>query len=254
MSLEQTSEAIWKLHQSGVHFPEPWVGKLSLDEAYRVQQEILKRKLGQGSKQAGWKVGLSATVARDMFGAQSPVFGYLLESNRHRSGHSFALAGMTNPLVESEVLVVLGKDLAGPNVTPEMARAAVKEIAPAFEIIERRGDMRVDLPLGVADNVMQKEFVVGPARPLTPGEDLGEVRVEVWINGKMADSVLGREAMDNPIHSLAWLANSVHRFGGALKAGQCILTGTFTKPNAVSPGDRIESRFSGLGTVSASFK
>jgi 2-keto-4-pentenoate hydratase len=254
MSMEQTAEAIWKSHQAGVHFPDSWVGKLSLDDAYRVQQDILKRKLGQGGKQAGWKVGLSATVARDMFGAKSPVFGYLLEANRHRSGHSFSLAGMITPLVESEVLVVLGKDLPGPDATPEKARAAVKEICPAFEIIERRGDMRVDLPLGVADNVMQKEFVVGPARALAPNEDLGEVRVEVWINGKMVDSVLGREAMDNPINSLAWLANTVHRFGGTLKAGQCILTGTFTKPNVVAQGDRIESRFSGLGTVSTSFK
>jgi len=254
MSMQHTVESIWKSQQSGVHFPGAWIGKLSLDDAYRVQQEILKIRLGEGATQAGWKVGLSATVAREMFGAKSPVFGYLLEASRHRSGHAFALAGLISPLVESEVLVVLGKDLSGPDVTLDQARAAVKEICPAFEIIERRGDMRVDLALGVADNVMQKEFVVGPARPLSPEEDLGDVRVEVWINGKMADSVLGREAMDNPIQSLAWLANAVHRFGGALKAGQCVLTGTFTKPNAVSPGDRIESRFSGLGTVSASFR
>jgi 2-keto-4-pentenoate hydratase len=253
MSMEQASEAIWKSHEAGMHFPTEWVGKLSLDEAYRVQQDILRRKLQQGGEQAGWKVGLSAKVARDMMGAKAPVFGYLLAKNRHRSGHSFDVAKLTNPMVESEVLVILGQDLPGPNVTPEQARAAVKEIAPAFEIIERRGDMRVDLPLGVADNVMQAEFVVGPARPLAPAEDLGDVRVEVWINGKLTDSVLGRDVMDNPLASLAWLANSVHRFGGVLKAGHCVLTGTFTKPAPASRGDRIESRFSSLGTVSARF-
>lgn len=254
MPIEQTIEAIWSSHQAGVHFPEQWIGKLSLDDAYRVQQGILQRKLAAGARQAGWKVGLSAEAVRKMFGAPSPVFGYLLEGNRAPSGHAFKLDQLGQPMVESEVLVILGKDLKGPGVTPEQARAAVKEIAPAFEIIARRGgDMRTDLPLGVADNVMQTAFVVGSPRPLAPAENPGEIRAEVWINGKMAESVLGKDVMDNPLQSVAWLANALPAFGAVLKAGQIILTGTFTKPFPVGRGDHFETRFSGLGSVSASF-
>ena len=63
----------------------------------------------------------------------------------------------------------------------------------------------------------------------------------------------GKAAMDNPIDSVAWLANALAPLGGSLKAGQVILTGTFTKPPAANKGDRFETHFSGLGTVTASF-
>jgi 2-keto-4-pentenoate hydratase len=254
MSIEQTIEAIWTCHQTGVHFPEQWRGKLSLDEAYRVQQGILQRRLAGGAHQAGWKVGLTADPVRKLFGASAPVFGYLLEENRFPSGHAFASDRLSEPAVESEVIVTLGQALAGPGVTVEQARAAVKEIAPAFEIIARRGgDLRSDLGLGVADNVMQAAFVVGSARPLRPQEDLGEIRAEVWVNGKPAESVLGREVMDNPLRSLVWLANALPAFGAALQAGHRVLTGSFTKPIPAGRGDRFETRFSGLGSVAASF-
>ena len=253
MPIEQTIDAIWKCHQSGDHFPEAWKGKLSVDDGYRVQQGILAKKLAAGARQAGWKIGFTGDAVRKMFGASAPVFGYLLEAGRFPSGHAFALEKLGAALVESEVLVILGKELKGPGVTRDQARAAIREIAPAFEIITRRGDMRVDLPLGLADNVMHTALVVGPARALKPGEDLGEIRAEALINGKPTETVLGREAMDNPVDSLAWLANTVAAFGKSLAAGQVVLTGTFTKPPAASRGDRFETRFSGLGTVSASF-
>lgn len=253
MASEQTVEAIWTLHQAGMHFPQDWIGKLSLNDAYEVQQGILKRRLAAGARQTGWKIGFTATGVRKMFGATAPVFGYLLEAGKHASGHAFSLQELGSAMVESEVLVILGMDLKGPGVTAPQARAAIKEIAPAFEIITRRGDPKVDVPLAVADNVMHTAYVVGAPRPLTPDENLGDVRVEALVNGQIGETVLGREAMDNPIDSVAWLANALAPLGGSLKAGQVILTGTFTKPPAVKAGDRFESRFTGLGNVTASF-
>lgn len=253
MASEQTIDAIWKLHQAGTHFPQDWIGKLSLRDAYEVQQGILKRKLAAGAKQSGWKIGFTADAVRKMFGASAPVFGYLLDGNMKPSGHEFSLKALGSALVESEVLVILGKDLKGPGVTTAQAREAVKEIAPAFEIITRRGDPKVDVSLAVADNVMQTAYVVGLPRPLKDGENLGDIRVEALVNGQVGETVLGKEAMDNPIDSLAWLANSLAPLGQSLKAGQVVLTGTFTKPPVAKSGDKFESRFSGLGTVKASF-
>ena len=146
--------------------------------------------------------------------------------------------------------MTLGQDLAGPGVSADQARAAVKEIAPAFEIIANRGgDLRPDMSLGLADNVMQAAYVTGET--LAPGADLdyGEIRVEVEINGKLAENVLGREVMDSPLESLAWLANAVADYGLSLKSGQRVLTGSFTKPIPVSKGDRFESKMIFRGEV-----
>ncbi|MEE8555077.1 MAG: fumarylacetoacetate hydrolase family protein [bacterium] len=254
MNVERTIEAMWNSHRAGNHFPEEWRGKIGLEDAYRVQQGLLGRHVAEGSSQSGWKVGLTADAVRDLFGAKAPVFGYLLAGNAYASSHSFDFDALPPPSVESEVIMTLGQDLAGPGVTAEQARAAVKEIAPAFEIIANRGgDLRTDLSLGLVDNVMQAAYVTGEARAPAADLDYGEIRVEVEINGKLAENVLGREAMDNPLDSLAWLANAVADYGLSLKAGQQVLTGSFTKPIPVSKGDRFESKFSGLGSVSATF-
>ena len=88
----------------------------------------------------------------------------------------------------------------------------------------------------------------------TAALDFGDVRATVRINGEVKATPLGREAIDNQLRTVAWLANALHRYGRRLQAGQRIMTGSFTKPLPVSPGDSFETEFSAIGTVSASFE
>jgi 2-keto-4-pentenoate hydratase len=254
MCTEQTVEALWDSQQGGDVFPQAWRGKLDLNEAYRVQLGILERKLARGERQAGWKVGLTAAAMREMFGGKEPVFGYLLESGRIASGHRFRCAELRAPMLESELLLTLAQDLSGPSATADDARRAVATVAPALEIVEMRGaDMRVDLPLAMTDNVAQRAFVHGAAIAFSPTLDFGAIRADVRINGQTKVTALGREAIDNQLQTLAWLANTLHRHGRRLQAGQCIMTGSFTKPLPISAGDKFETEFSALGSVEASF-
>ena len=254
MDLNSTVEAIWNAHRAGDHFPQDWLGKLDLREGYSVQSGIRQRHLGQGAAQAGWKVGLTADPVREMFGATAPVYGYLLAANGHPSGHTFQHAEIPKPALESEIMLVLAEDLCGPNLTPEQARAAVKEVIPAFEIISHRGgDVATDMALALADNVLQAAFVMGNAIPFTSDIELADETAEVTANGGVKATALCRDVMDHPMASLAWLANTLHDNGLSLSAGDRILTGSFNKPFPINAGDQLETRFSGLGSVSASF-
>lgn len=254
MSTEQTVQALWESQQRGEVFPQAWRGKLDLHEAYRVQLGILGRRQAAGERQVGWKVGLTAKSIRDMYNASERVFGYLLESGRIASGHRFRFNDLRTPMVENELLITLSQDILGPNATADDARRATATIAPAFEIIEMRGaDMKADLPLALTDNVAQRAFVHSAAIAFSPDLDFGSVRAEVRINGETAISVLGREAIDNQLETLAWLANALHKHGRKLQAGQCIMSGSFTKPLPVKAGDRFETSFSAVGSVAVSF-
>jgi 2-keto-4-pentenoate hydratase len=255
MSIEQTVDALWAGQQRGDVFPAQWRGTLSVDEGYRVQLAILERKLARGERQAGWKAGLTADAMRELFGASEPVFGYLLQSNRLASGHAFPVSELRAPMLEHELMLALGADLSGPDATPESAAAAVASVAPAFEVVEQRGaDMKADLPLALTDNVAQRAFVHGTAVALAPGFDFGAVQAEVRVNGEAKARVTGREVIDNQLRTLAWLANTLHRFGRRLQAGQVVLSGSFTKPMPIAAGDRFETVFSGIGPVAATFR
>ena len=254
MSTEQCIQALWDAHQRGDFFPQAWRGKLDLPEAYRVQLGLLDRKVAGGERQAGWKVGLTADAMREMFGGKEPVFGYLLESGSIASGHRFRFAELRSPMIEHELLITLAHDVPGPNATREDARRAVATIAPALEIVEMRGpNMRDDMPLAITDNVAQRAYVHGRAIPLSSNLDLGSVRASIRANGEVKANPLGREAIDNQLQTLAWLANALHRYGRQLRAGQRVMTGSFTKPMPIAQGDTFETEFSEIGKVTASF-
>jgi len=254
MTTEQIVKALWDSHERGDFFPEAWIGKLDLEQAYRVQLGLLDMKLAHGEQQAGWKVGLTADAMREMFGGEEPVFGNLLESGAIASGHHFELSGLRNPMVENELLITMGQDLSGPGARPEDARQAITTVAPAFEIVEMRGaDMRVDLPLAITDNVAQRAFVHGESIALEPDLDFGAIQAEMLVNREVRESVLGGDVMDNQLQTVAWLANALHRYGRHLEAGQRIMSGSFTKPVPVDAGNSIETRFSSVGAVKASF-
>jgi 2-keto-4-pentenoate hydratase len=66
-------------------------------------------------------------------------------------------------------------------------------------------------------------------------------------------SVQGKDSIDNQIQTIAWLANHLAHYDLALEAGQCIMTGSMTKPTPIEKGDAWETTFSSIGSVSATF-
>lgn len=241
-------------HQSrGEYLPAEWLGRLTMEDGYRVQLAHLARKVAGGARQAGWKVGLTAPQMRELFGNPDPVFGHLMQSARRDAGASFSWAALRKPAMESELMLTLGRDLAGPDVTADAARAAVATVAPALELVELgRADMRTDLALAVADNVAQYAFIHATPVPLG-ALDFAAVRAQVEVNGAVVADVVGRDVIDHQLQTLAWLARTLHRFGQGLKAGDCVMTGSFTKPLPMAQGDAIRTTFGGLGEVSAVF-
>ncbi|GIX45998.1 MAG: 2-hydroxypenta-2,4-dienoate hydratase [Candidatus Tectimicrobiota bacterium] len=254
MTVDEAVRLLWEAWQQQRPAPEELRGQLTLDTAYRVQLGLLARHLAAGEQQAGWKIGLTAEAVRRLYGSSEPVFGYLLQSRCFRSGHAFAHAAIPHPALEAELCFTLGRSLRGPGVTPAQVLDAVASVAPALEIVSLRGSLAADLPLGVAENVSQWAYVVAPAQAPYPRDlDLDAVAVEVRRNGKTVLRARGAEALDNPLHALAWLANRLAAYGRALEAGQCVLTGSFIKPQPVAPGEHWEAHFTPLGSVAATF-
>jgi len=254
MDLEATIEALWEATRQGIYYPPEWRGKLSLEEGYRVQLGLLERSLKLGETQSGWKVGLTAEDIRQQLGFHEPVFGFLLKSTHRRTGTVLAFDELLAPCFENELCVTLDRPLQGPGVITDDARAAIATVAPALEIVERRGDFAADPPLGMADNVQQKWYVTGPAVPV--GEHLpplSEVAAEIFINGESVAEAMGSAVLGDPAASVAWLANKLAEFDRRIEPGMHIMTGSLTRQFPIAQGDLIEARFEPIGTVTAEF-
>jgi 2-keto-4-pentenoate hydratase len=130
--------------------------------------------------------------------------------------------------------------------------AAIATVAPALEIIETRGDFTRQLALALADNAQQKAFVVGTPVALAAAPDLPSVRARVSINGAEVARGTGDAVLGHPFHALAWLAGKLAEFGQRLRAGDVVMSGSFTRQFPLAAGDRVETVFDGIGSVTAS--
>ena len=232
----------------GEYFPKAWFDRLSLDDAYRLQLALLEHR---GARRVGWKVGLTSTAIQQQFQVHEPVFGCLLADGKLDSGHVFRRDELIEPGFENELCIVMGRDLA-PDATREDVAAAIARVHPAFEIIETRGDLTRQLALALADNAQQKAFVLGPAIGGGALPELDAVRVSVRINGAEVATADGSAVLGHPHNSLTFLAAKLAQFGETVRAGDYIMSGSFTRQFPLAQGDRVEAAFAGIGTVSAS--
>lgn len=252
MDLDAAAETLWRSIEHGVHDPPALRGALTLDHAYAIQLRLLARHEARGERLAGWKVGLTARAIQQQLGFHEPVMGYLLRSGQRSSPAAFAHAELISPAIENELCLTVGEALRGPGVTLQRAAAAISQVAPALEVVERRQRAPMDFALTMADSAQQKAFVCG--EPIAyDGRDLARVPVDVFVDGAWQERALGAEVMGNPVASLAWLANTLARFGRSVEAGAHVMSGSFTRQYGAGKGSSVEARFEGVGSVSASF-
>jgi 2-keto-4-pentenoate hydratase len=245
--LATTVASFWAARTRGEWFPEAWKDKLTNDQAYQVLFGLMARRLAGGERQIGWKVGLTSKAIQQQFNVHEPVFGCILESRP--SGHVFAPGDLISPGFENELCLRMGKDLAGA-VSRDQALDAVASVHPSLEIIETRGDLTRQLALALADNAQQKTVILGApvALPVNPET----VSVRVVINTETAATGTGDAVLGHPLNSVVWLAGKLAEFGRGLKAGDIVMSGSFTRQFPINPGDTIRAEFSGVGAVETS--
>jgi 2-keto-4-pentenoate hydratase len=252
-ALAQAVEEFWRARASGVYFPPAWSDRLDLDDAYRIQLALVTRRCTEDVSHVGWKVGLTAKPIQEQFKVHEPVFGCLLSEGRVASGHAFRHGELIAPGFENEICVVLNRDLVGAKLGIDDVARAVDRCHPALEIIETRGDFTRQLALALADNAQQKFFVLGPPVHLSADLDLSAIGARVLVNGAEVGRGRGDAVLGHPLRSVAWLAGKLAPYGRRLKAGDHIMTGSFTRQFPIARGDRVRTEFERVGVVEAAF-
>jgi 2-keto-4-pentenoate hydratase len=218
-----------------------------LDVGLAVQLAVLGRWEAAGEALGGWKIGLTSRAGRDSMGPGFRPFGYVLASRVLAPGVRVGAAG--GHALEPEIGLTIGAPLGG-EVTADEARAAVRSVHPAFEILQRRvtGDARRPL-VRLADGLGQWAVVLGPGVP--PGDSLAGLTVELSRDGvPVGTSGSGPDVIDDPYLSLARVCRVLARHGRRLEAGQAVITGSILDPVRLDEPATWEARFGPLGPVS----
>jgi 2-keto-4-pentenoate hydratase len=223
-------------------------------DAYEIQLANISDRLKAGALVRGHKVGLSSRAMQTMMGVDEPDYGHLLDDMFCFEGDAVPAGRYLYPRVEVEVGFVLGAPLSGPACTVADVLGATEFVCPAIEIIDSRiRDWKIGIADTIADNASSAGVVLGGRRTPLAGVDLRTIGAVLRRNGEVVQTGAAGAVLGNPATAVAWLANTVHRFGVSLDAGHVILPGSCTRAVDVRAGDVVRADFDVLGTVSVRF-
>lgn len=227
---------------------------ITIENAYHIQERLIRRRLGAGETVIGKKVGATSKVVQNMLGVQQPDFGSLLSGMLYNEGEAIPISRLIQPKAEGEIAFILKRDLMGPGVTTAEVLAATESVMPCFEIVDSRiTDWKIKIQDTVADNASCGVFVLGD-RVIDPRKvELGLAGMVLEKNGEIVGIGAGAAALGHPLNAMAWLANTLGLLGIPLKAGEVILSGSLAALIPVQLGDSLRVSIGGIGGCSVRF-
>jgi 2-oxopent-4-enoate/cis-2-oxohex-4-enoate hydratase len=229
-------------------------GDLTIDDAYKISLGLLARRQADGERVIGKKIGVTAKVVQDMLGVNQPDFGFLTAPMLTGERIDIAAHGLIQPRAEAEIAFILKRALNGPGITEADVLDATDSVAPCFEIVDSRiENWQIGIVDTVADNASCGVFTLGAARIDPRGLDLPALRVTVTKNGQFLSEGLGSAVQGSPLTAVAWLANTLGRYGVSLDAGDIILSGSLVPLEPARAGDVFEMELEGVGGCAIRF-
>ncbi|BAU74895.1 2-oxo-hept-4-ene-1,7-dioate hydratase [Metapseudomonas furukawaii] len=233
---------------------------ISIEDAYAIQRAWVERKIRDGRRLVGHKIGLTSRAMQVSSNITEPDYGALLDDMLFEEGSDIPFDRFIVPRVEVELAFILGKPLRGPDCTVFDVLEATEWVIPALEIIDAR-IQQVDPVTQVtrkvfdtiSDNAANAGVVMG-GRAVRPTEiDLRRVPAILYRNGVIEESGVSAAVLNHPAKGVAWLANKLAPYDVTLEAGQIILGGSFTRPVAARPGDTFHVDYDQLGSIACRF-
>ena len=228
------------------------IGPTTLAEAYDAQEALHPLLAARYGAAAGVKIATTTRVMQKLMGIDRPSFGVIFADRIHSSPARLDLGKFISLKIECELAVRLGHSLpplAAP-YTGETVAAAVEAIMPAFELVDDRAANYNDtsaLSL-IADNCWNAGVVLGRGTPYAPGFELNGLAGLLTINSRGQQH--GRT--EDPLRTVAWVANMAAERGRALRMGHIIMTGSIIPTLPIGSGDRFSLAIGSLGVVELS--
>jgi 2-oxo-3-hexenedioate decarboxylase len=200
-------------------------------DAYKIQDDLVSRRLGRGERVAGIKLGLTSKAKMQQMGIGEAIWGRLTDAMRIPDGGVVELSERIHPKVEPEVaFLVEGGTIAA--------------IAPAIELIDSRYEnFTFTLAEVIADNTSAAGFVVGAWQPVPDGVDNLGVLLE--IDGRVAEIGSTAAILGDPRRAFT----DALRLAGTLEDGWIVLAGAATAAVSLTPGASVRVSVEKIGTA-----
>jgi 2-oxo-hept-3-ene-1,7-dioate hydratase len=241
------------------HFSRSHPG-MTIEDGYAIQRAWVALEMADGRTIKGRKIGLTSRAMQQASQITEPDYAPLMDDMFFEPGSDISITRFIAPRIEVELAFVLGGPLKGPGITMFDVLNATEYVTPAVEIIDARieqFDRETKAPRKVFDTISDfaanAGIVVG-GRPVRPMDvDLRWIGAMLYKNGVVEETGLAAAVLNHPATGVAWLANKIAAYDEALRAGDVVLGGSFTRPTTAATGDNFHVDFGHLGSIAFRF-
>jgi 2-oxopent-4-enoate/cis-2-oxohex-4-enoate hydratase len=169
-------------------------------------------------------------------------------------GDTIHMSDLIQPRAEGEIAFVLGEDLEGPGIEPEDVLPATERLVACFEIVDSRiENWKIRIQDTIADDASSALFVLGKDSVRPGAVDLERSAMVLEKNGEVVGRGTGAATLGSPLIAVAWLANTLGRFGIVLRRGETILSGSLGPLVPAAAGDRMRVTIEAIGSATVRF-
>jgi 2-keto-4-pentenoate hydratase len=221
--------------------------------------------LGQSyGKVVGYKAGLTNPATQKRFNHPSPVRGTLFEKMLLQDGAEVPAKFGARPVFEGDIIIEVRDAGINKARTPLEALQHISRIYPFIELSDLMVEdpSKITGPSIVYANVGARLGVLGKPMDVKATPALVDALASMTVklvdqDGKELDTAKGSAILDNPLNSVLWLIKDLNASGIALKRGDLLSLGSFTRLLPPKPGTGAKLTFEGLPgnpTASVRFK
>jgi 2-oxo-3-hexenedioate decarboxylase len=242
------------------------VPDFSVEDAYRISREVLRRREASGWRRVGRKIGFTNRTIWDQYGVYEPIFGYMYDRtvswvqdriwdiDGHGPEGKLSLEGLVQPLIEPEIVFHLRVPPPQTDDPIELLRA-IDWVGHGIEIVQCHfPDWKFSVADTIADGGLHGRYAFGlgvwvdESNIETLAERLSTFQLSLINRNGVAATGGGDLVLGSPLNALAYLVRTLAALPDhpPLEAGELITTGTLTTALPVEPGETWYTRLHGL--------
>jgi 2-keto-4-pentenoate hydratase len=231
------------------------ISDMSIQESYIVQDLVAKKKIARGERTVGYKVGCTSSAIQSQFGLNEPILGRLFWPHIFDDKKELNWKRFTNCAIEPEMVLKIGKDLKGENLSDEVLINAIEYISPGIEIHNYKFWLTPPtLQELVCSNGIHAGLVVGDVK-ISPGSLSFESEwFKVYEGDKIITKAKASEIMGGPLHSLRWLIGKLTKRNEILRSGSYVIPGSPVELININEDTKLSIFIEKVGKAVAYFK
>ena len=227
---------------------------LTLEDAYRIQEQVIQMRISVGEKPIGYKIGCTSVAIRNQFGLDKPVIGRLMSPHVYTGHKVLSLEHYVNCAIEPEFVFKINKDLTGESLDRDFLRDSIEYVAAGIEVHNYRFWFTPPTSQElIASNGIHACLIVGNEMADARQLDFMTESFRVLKDGTLVAKGNASEIMGDPINSLKFLVIHLSERGRTLEAGQVVIPGSPVELIEIEEKAALRIEISRVGAVTADF-